>query len=243
MEWPQQRYWDNWKNECALADHIVVNSEWSRQALQQEGIDTNKIATIPLAYQRASDVEMTSDPMPAEFSANRRLRVLFLGQVNLRKGVKELTQAIRLLHNDPVEWTVVGGGDERLMSELRELPLTTVTGPVSRAEARRHYQQADVFILPTHSDGFALTQLEAAACGLPVVASQFCGDVVRHHQNGLRLSEVSPSAIVDAIRKLAQSPRLVGAMRQRQQDTDLLSLSDLGSQFLSLHHRCVQNAA
>ena len=42
-------YWKRWRNECALADRIVVNSEWSRDALLSEGIQAEKIRVIPVA--------------------------------------------------------------------------------------------------------------------------------------------------------------------------------------------------
>src|SRR5665213_998532 len=45
------RYWDEWREECSLADHIVVNSDWSRRCLMGEGIKASKLETIPLAYE------------------------------------------------------------------------------------------------------------------------------------------------------------------------------------------------
>ena len=61
------------------------------------------------------------------------------------------------------------------------------------------YKSADVFIFPTHSDGFGLTQLEAMAWGLPVIASQSCANVVTHRVNGLVLPAVTAEEIVKQI--------------------------------------------
>lgn len=243
IEWPSADYWDNWKDECRLADTIVVNSDWSRRALLEEGIDGAKICVVPLAYEKNILPANDERDLPEHFSTSRPLRVLFLGQVNLRKGTKELIEAIRLLQGAPVEWTVVGGGDPRLMKELTDLPQTVVTGPVSRHDVRGYYQDADVFILPTHSDGFALTQLEAAAYGLPIVASEFCGDVVRNEVNGLRLSDVTGSAIADAVQKLAVDTAYVQALSRAQRQLGALSLKDLGMRFLSLPDSGRRNAA
>ena len=55
----------------------------------------------------------------------------------------------------------------------------------------KFYKEADVFILPTLSDGFGLTQLEAQSWKLPVIASRHCGEVVRDGENGVVLEEVS----------------------------------------------------
>ena len=54
-------YWDFWREECKLADRIVVNSEWAREGLVRGGVPAEKISIIPLAYE-ASDVgSQTSD--------------------------------------------------------------------------------------------------------------------------------------------------------------------------------------
>ena len=66
--------------------------------------------------------------------------------------------------------------------------------PVTRKQAAEFYRDADVFILPTLSDGFAITQLEAQAHGLPVIASKNCGKVVENGVNGIILDEPSGHA-------------------------------------------------
>ena len=56
-------------------------------------------------------------------------------------------------------------------------------------ETAEKYKAADVFILPTLSDGFAITQLEAQAYGLPVISSKTCGGIVENGRNGIILEE------------------------------------------------------
>ena len=90
---------------------------------------------------------------------------MFLGQIILRKVIIELIEAIRFLSEMPVIWTFVGSGDKKLLDILSSLPSARVIGNVTRSEVDRYYREADVFILPTHSDGYAITQLEAAAFG------------------------------------------------------------------------------
>ena len=57
-------------------------------------------------------------------------------------------------------------------------------GPVSRAKTAAFYRQADLLVFPTFSDGFGLTQLEAQAWKLPIIATKFCGDVVQDRSVG-----------------------------------------------------------
>jgi glycosyltransferase involved in cell wall biosynthesis len=63
-----------------------------------------------------------------------------------------------------------------------------------------------VFVFPTLSDAFGLTQLECMAWRLPLIASRHCGTVVRDGQNGLLLQELTPSSIAAALLRCLGSP-------------------------------------
>jgi glycosyltransferase involved in cell wall biosynthesis len=238
-EWPDQMYWDNWRSECDQADAIVVNSEWSRLGLLNENISADRVHIVPLAYDGVDSPFTHTREIPDCFGFYRPLRVLFLGQVIPRKGALELAEAIQLLAKRPVAWFIVGHGPPDLLARFRGLPRTTVTGAVSRNQAAGYYQQADVFILPTHSDGFALTQLEAQSFGLPVIASGNCGDVVSHGNNGLRLPDVSAGSIVDSVEQLLQSPQLLQSLASNCRVEARFSLDALGEQMIRLHHNLV----
>ena len=158
------------------------------------------------------------------------MRVLFLGQVNVRKGVLELLEAARLVENEPVEFLLVGGAADGL--RLGEVPQSVrVAGAVERGEAEQWYREADVFVLPTHSDGFALTQLEAQSHGLPVVASRHCGQVVKDGVNGLLLPKVSANALAQALRDLVTNPRLLESMARASRVSEEFSLESVGGAF------------
>jgi glycosyltransferase involved in cell wall biosynthesis len=192
-------YWASWREECRMADTIVVNSSWSRTALQEAGIEGSRVQVIPLMFETANQRNGRPRSYPKQFTHDRPLRVLFLGSLILRKGMGRLLEAIDRLQGVPVHWTFVG--DERISvpARYKEIPNISWEGRVARSQTRAYYDAADVFILPTISDGFALTQLEAQAHGLPVITSERCGDVVRDRENGLRLRDVSPEAIAEAI--------------------------------------------
>ena len=155
-------YWESWRKELALADHVVVNSEWSRQCLLKEGVAEGKIESVPLVYKRADHEQNVR----VAWSEARPLRLLFLGKINLRKGIARLLEAMRLLKDEAVELVLVGASeiDEKAWEDL---PKVKWLGPVPRSEVGKHYRESDVFLLPTLSDGYALTQLEALSYGLP----------------------------------------------------------------------------
>jgi glycosyltransferase involved in cell wall biosynthesis len=222
-------YWDNWRDECRLADQIVVNSDWSKDALISEGVATEKIKVIPVAYEAANETKSFERHYPRAFSAKRPLRVLFLGQVNLRKGVAQLLDAVKLLADEHVEFWFVGPMQVRVPRELREDPKVRWFGAAPRAGVDNYYRDADVFILPTLSDGFGLTQLEAQAWKLPVVASRYCGEVMRDGINGVVLAEVSGFGIAAVLREFLRSPEKLSAMSMRAGVDERFSLTTLAS--------------
>ena len=210
-------YWEEWREETALADVIVVNSQWSQTALGKAGIAEDKMNIVPLMYENAAS-QGSTHAYPEGFSEQRPLRVLFLGTLTLRKGLAQLLQAAMTMQSAPVEWWMVGDGPATIPDAYRELSSIRWTGRVSRGDTPHYYQQADIFILPTISDGFALTQLEALAHGLPVIASPYCGDVVRHLEHGLRLTDVTPEAIESAVTWCIDNPGQLGAMARQARE-------------------------
>jgi glycosyltransferase involved in cell wall biosynthesis len=204
-------YWALWREECNLADRIVVNSEWSREGLIRDGVPGDKLSVIPLAYETPEVTGWDSGvgsvrSYPARFTPERPMRLLFLGQINLRKGVARLLEAAQILRDEPVEFWMVGPVEIANASTIGDAGRVKWFGPATRKQAAEYYRNADVFILPTLSDGFAITQLEAQAYGLPLIASRRCGEVVQHNVNGLLLDDPSAEAIESAIRFCLQNP-------------------------------------
>ncbi|MGI0480746.1 glycosyltransferase [Geminocystis sp. CENA526] len=200
------QYWKDWKLECELADEIIVNSEWSSSALQKVGIPSQKIEIIPLVYESEKPNKLFTRSYPDCFNQQRPLKVLFLGQVILRKGIIPLLESATLLKDQPIEFIIVGSLGIRKPS-LEEYPNVKWIGSVPRSITAHYYQEADVFIFPTLSDGFGLTQLEAQSWQLPIIASQYCGEVVNHGVNGLVLSEVSGETIAQALKFCIDNPQ------------------------------------
>jgi glycosyltransferase involved in cell wall biosynthesis len=220
-------YWTNWQQECSLADRIIVNSDWSSQALQQVGIPKEKIDVIPLAYQPPPEADDFVRTYPPAFSPERPLRVLFLGQVVLRKGIAALLEAAELLRDRPIEFWLVGSQGIPIPQEYH--PHVKWIGAVPRSATAKYYQSADVFLFPTLSDGFGLTQLEAQAWRLPIIASRYCGNVVKNRVNGMILPEVTGKAIAEALLLSLHRPEELELFSQQ-------SISLSGFNLLQLQH-------
>ncbi|MCM0594232.1 MAG: glycosyltransferase family 4 protein [Gloeotrichia echinulata DEX184] len=199
-------YWQTWREECTLADAIMVNSNWSRQLLQKAGVEGSKIQVVPLVYTPPETAINFIRTYPKSFSVDRPLRVLFLGQVILRKGIAAVLEAVEQLEGYPIEFLIVGSQQIDIPPYLQTHPQIRWVGHVNRSETAEYYQMADVFLFPTLSDGFGLTQLEAQAWKLPIIASRHCGEVVVDGVNGWILEQVSGEAIAILIHSILRQP-------------------------------------
>ena len=227
-------HWSEWRHECTLADRIVVNSSWSRDALVGEGIPADKIRVVPLAYERPSAALDLRRRYPTSFDRARPLRVLFLGQINLRKGIAPILDAVRLLRDEPVEFSFVGPIQISIPTDFLNGSQVHWLGPALRQTTDEFYRNADVFLFPTFSDGFGLTQLEAQAWKLPVIATAFCGEVVQHGRNGWVLPEITPLSIASILRKFLQDPTRLQAASDRSGLDEKFDLSNVGRQWLKV---------
>ena len=140
----------------------------------------------------------------------------------------------------PVELHIVGPLQIEVPTKYRNHPNIHWHGRIYRDAVDTQYQNADVFILPTLSDGFALTQLEAQAWRLPVIASRFCGEVVEHERNGLLLEEISVDAIAKAISRCIESPELLEELSAHSQVGAHFSIKALSESLLNLTERLSQ---
>ena len=202
---PYKPFEDRLMAEWELASIVVVNSEWSKKALIQQGVDSSKIEIVPLAYEASVVPNFPS-------SRKEKLHILWLGRVSLAKGIPYLINAARRLQDKPVKFSIVGPihiTEEAIASAPSNV---TFTGRVSRNETADWYRQADIFILPTLSDGFAITQLEAMAHGLPVIATPNCGRVVTHQKDGFIIPPRDADAIAETIAGLVNRHTQIEAL-------------------------------
>lgn len=221
---PPQSYWNDWREECELADEIIVNSSWSAKLLGESGISANKIRVIPLAYESKAPEHHEKNYY------NRPLRLLFLGQAIVRKGIHDLVAAASNL--DPRDWHIdVVGPHPQLPNNLPET--ITFHGPSPRSKVSEWYARSDIFVLPTHSDGFAITQLEAMAHGLPVIATLNCGEVVEEDRNGWIIPAGSPNALKDLLQKIVVDKEQLITMSESARNTlPRFSLKRIGEALL-----------
>jgi glycosyltransferase involved in cell wall biosynthesis len=195
------------RDEWAAADLVLVNSKWSMNALLQQGVPAAKLFVVPVAY------EARPGNPPVRNTFTQPLTVLWLGSVNLRKGIQYLIEAARHLGGNPRIRFVVAGPISIAEAIVASAPKNMeFLGQVTRDRTEQIYRSADLFVLPTISDGFAITQVEAMAQGLPVITTPNCGEVVTSGVDGLIVPPFDGAALAEAIIKLDADRNLLREM-------------------------------
>ncbi len=182
--------------ELQEADYVLVPATQVRKTFLGEGFPAERLLELPYG----ADVQRFR---PAAGRAAHPFRVLFVGQVGVRKGVPALLDAWRALGWRDAELWLVGRvepGFGRLLSRWQGLPGVRLLGHIPNpVEA---YQQSDVFALPSLEEGSALVSYEALACGLPVITTPNTGSVVRDGEEGLLVPPRAVDALAAAIERL-----------------------------------------
>ncbi len=222
--------------EYRETDHVISNSAWGREYLVSNGVPQEKISLVPFAYEGASGRDVRRE-YPSAFTPARPLRVLHVGQMSLRKGLGRLLEAVAALRGHPIEFTFAGPVGVPIPPEVAANPRVRILGVVSREKIEALYRESDVFVFPTLSDAFGLTQLECMAWRLPLVASRHCGDVVRDGHNGLLLGEVTPTSIADALLRCLGSPEVLARWSAACAVPAQCSMDSFGRSLLEIERR------
>lgn len=167
------------------------------------GIDVHRLEATPDVVDRSRQI-LAREPRP---------KVLFIGRMVPYKGVDVLLRALEGL--DAVAWLV---GDGPLRAGLEQEAVrrglgdrVRFLGSLPDAEVVAYLHACDVFVLPsvTHAETFGMVQLEAMACGKPVISTNVRSGVPwvnRHGETGLVVEPGDAPALAEAVVQLLRDP-------------------------------------
>ena len=154
--------------------------------------------------------------------------LLFVGRIQALKGLDLAIDALAASRNTAARLVVVGGlsghqgleTHQDLMARIKRHNLTQriiFIDPQPHHLLLSYYRAADVCLVPSRSESFGLVALEAAACGIPVVASDVGGlrDNVVDGVTGLLVNERDHRLFADAVDKLLNDPEMRSEMGSR----------------------------
>ena len=153
--------------------------------------------------------------------------IIFVGGLRPVKGVKYLIEAMKIIidKNRNTKLFIVGDGEEReyLENLVRNLNLEkhiNFIGQVPNEEVREYMAASNVFILPSLSEGFPVTVVEAMASGLPIVATNVRGlpEIVKDGENGFLVEPKNLEEIADKVLLLLKNEELRKRISKRNKE-------------------------
>lgn len=229
----EARLW-HLRRKIARATFVACISKFcrARAMLNADPEDWPKLEIVRCGF------ELEKYPMTGCRTDGRRL--LFVGRLEVRKGVETLIDAMsQLRKKEPMaHLTIVGQGTMRTSIENRIKTLgldeaITLVGSMDETAVAGSLGRADIVIVPSLAEGLPVVIMEAMACGLPVIASAVDGipELVADGVTGLLVPPADADALTDAIQLLLDDPEL----RTR--------LGQVGHERVRRHHDAAENAS
>jgi len=152
-----------------------------------------------------------------DIDSRKKITVLYVGRFEEEKGIKILLNAIKSLSeiDKKVEFLMVGDGslnkwiqDFILNKNVKNVKLL---GKFDHEEMPKIYSLADIFILPSYTEGSPAALLEAMSCGLACIATEVgeCKKIIINNQNGLLIPPADADLLSSAIKSLVNDKELL----------------------------------
>jgi glycosyltransferase involved in cell wall biosynthesis len=191
---------------------IFVNSRNTKEVLSAtfQAVDT----PITVSWPGVSEVFFETAYGAATFPG-RTLRLVTIARLCKNKNIGNVLRALAMLKGEiDFSYVVVGDGDlrpelEHLADDLRIRDQARFLGRLPTSEAIAKLDAADLFVLPSFFEGFGIVYAEAAARGLPSLASRTGGavDAVVENVSGILVAGPEPEQIAEGIRRFSQMKR------------------------------------
>lgn len=198
--------------EFEIADYFIVPSGYARETFVAEGFPRERIFVVPYGVDLR---HFHTNP-----KEDARFRVLFVGQITIRKGIFDLLEAFRSLRIPQAELVLIGSIDPaiaHLLQPYRHLFRHVPSAP--KTELHRYYSNSSVLVLPSLADAFPLVVAEAMACGLPVIISENTGtkEAVTDGREGFVVPVHDRAALAERMERLYADSELQSEMGRAAQ--------------------------
>jgi glycosyltransferase involved in cell wall biosynthesis len=185
--------------DVEASDSVLVNSDFAKSTYVAAGWPEDRVHVVYLGvdnnFLRAvGRVHREPD--------HGRLRVLFAGRFERRKGAETLAEALPRLQSIDWELLVAGPVAAEVRSAHRTFlgdPRVSALGMISRSELARLMLEVPVFVFPSYAEGSARAVFEALACGCYVITTPNAGSIVEDGVHGAVVGPGDAEALAAAI--------------------------------------------
>ena len=203
------------KYNLKKAKKVIATSEGIKgEVMEFFQIPEDKIVVIPNGVNPKefsfSKKEKSKLRKKLGFSEDDKI-ILFVGRNLKRKGLEYILKALPKVEDKNAKLVICGGDDEyhrNIVKRLNQCSRVIFTGDVKNVP--EYCAVSDIFVFPTFYEGFSFATLEAAASGLPIIATVANGteDLIEDGVNGFLLKERTAEAIAEKINLLLTDDKL-----------------------------------
>lgn len=200
-------------SEYEETDYITVPSSFVRKTFLDFGFPEKKLIQVPYCV----DLSLFRQ-IPKKDDI---FRVIFIGGMNLRKGVHYLLRAFAELNLPKSELLLVGSISDEIKPFFKKYSgKFRWTGHISHKELYKYYSGSSVFVLNSIEDGFGMVMAQAMACGLPAICTTNTGgpDVVREGKDGFIIPIRDVEVLKEKLVYLYENPEICRQMGQSAKD-------------------------
>ncbi|WP_145947064.1 glycosyltransferase family 4 protein [Paenibacillus sp. Y412MC10] len=200
--------------EYDMADYILVPSEFVYQSMIDNGVSEKKLLLVPYGYDAKLFKRDTQIMKPDDC-----LRLLFVGQIGHRKGLKYLLDAVKNIKQKrpdaPLDLVLVGGIDNDFVPYLNQYSnLYRHIDFVPQRKLVELYNSSHIFVFPSLCEGSAVVTYEALGSGLPQIVTFNAGSVISDNEEGIIIPPRDTAALEKAILHLMDNPAEIKRMEQ-----------------------------
>ena len=191
--------------ELAAAEYFMVPSDFVARSLIYSGISRDRIFLCPYGVDTETFSLKSYDDLK---SGSRPIEFVYVGGVKELKGIAYLLEAFMSISEEEAHLTVIGHYDPADQDTMPYAGRVRFTGTLLHSEIPKALKAGDVFVMPSLGEGMSLSVIEAAACGLPVIATQNSGveSLITDGENGFIIPIQSVDALRDKILYFVQHP-------------------------------------
>ena len=201
---------------------IAISKEmkmwWERTGSTSERTPVIPLGASPLRFHYLASAR-------AELGIDDRFFLLYVGRFAKEKGLRDLLESLRRLPEDlrtSVQATLIGAGPERqeLENLIDQWALESVIKVISWVPQENlllWYSAADALVLPSYSEGFSRTIVEAMMCGTPIIGTKISGteDHVLDSLTGRLFSPGGVAELSAILTEIVSDPAIVRSMRAK----------------------------
>lgn len=226
--------------EYEEADYIAVPSLFVKNSFLEYGFNEKKLFHNPYGTSFSLKHQATNFKPN---NTNNKFKILYLGSINIRKGLIYLFEALQDLNisRDLYEVWFIGQVTDEMKETIEKYQFDNwkFFGHVNHYELPQYLSVCDVGIQPSNEEGLSMVMAQMLSCGVPVIATTNTGgqDIINNDINGFIIPIRSPQHIKEKIEYLYNNPPILAAMKAATQVQKDLSWNAYGNRYSDFLNR------